>query len=449
MLQNADQIKPDQKVGSGAARTLAKVMHYFLGGIGAFTTTPELHDCFETRAIAGTLRVQAWVVIRPDHDQGSHFRGGLTQDLVGTLIDMRLPAVGARAMGGAFDRTVVEEAMLRPGVAPHGQASRAQGHTLGVHPLSGAGGSGMEATAGIESDHRADVLRREEGIHPQRIMARIIAHGIKGDGEVVCSAGFSKARQALEGEGKIGLRGRANQGMHGEIVAATGDTMLIVSMAEIVGVPIGVVAPIDGEILIHAVARTAKDALRPAGTGRSAVGTGAGHEGRAIATDEEVVERAKQPPLGGREDGGLHEEIFQACQEIGRARLRRRGEELGLEMGGEGVTLGEDGLAGSLFGGVFLGEIVHAAPFAGGRRADGMGTGRLERAIVEPINEEREGADGRGGAGREPGDVGEARLAAEVGSKGIETVVAEQGEQEQGAEHRKGVVGGRPRGEEA
>src|SRR5512134_160781 len=103
-------------------------------------------------------------------------------------------------------------------------------------------------------------------------MACIIAHGEDRYVELVLRAGFGEASKALDRECEVGFGGLADRDVHGQIVAAAGDAMLIVGVTEVVAVVIGVVAPIGRGITIEAVALAAIDTLRVAGAGRSAVG---------------------------------------------------------------------------------------------------------------------------------------------------------------------------------
>ncbi len=59
VLDDADQVEPEQEVSRRTARAMAQVMHDFLGRVRAFAARTQMHNLSELFAVASDLGVEA------------------------------------------------------------------------------------------------------------------------------------------------------------------------------------------------------------------------------------------------------------------------------------------------------------------------------------------------------------------------------------------------------
>jgi hypothetical protein len=136
--------------------------------------------------------------------------------MVGTFLHMTFPDRGPVLMGGAFDRAIEDDPMsLGFGMTSHGESRGAQGNSLLMNLLGVSCRLGMCACSGIQGDHRVDSFSLRILIDPQGLMPGVVRDGRDRDRQMMFMTGFQEAIETCEREGKIGLRGLAQEEVQG------------------------------------------------------------------------------------------------------------------------------------------------------------------------------------------------------------------------------------------
>jgi hypothetical protein len=133
VLNDGDQIQPDQEMRLTSAWTVAQSVCVLLHGVRAFTSASQVHEFLILRCHSGNRWIQPWVITGLDVDHRAMFGFWLTQDTQGTfiyMVDVDISLVFP--VGRPFHRTGIVDAMSF-GVkahASHEHSTRADRNTF-------------------------------------------------------------------------------------------------------------------------------------------------------------------------------------------------------------------------------------------------------------------------------------------------------------------------------